>query len=497
MSMVVIAVISIGFFSLFTALVSSSVVAKQRAVAGTLATNQMEYLRSLPYDSLAVSGGSIIASSYIPAVITKKVNGTAYTISTSVSYVDDAFDGCGPYPNLDTKKKYCRNFSAPGNSGGNNALSDTNPADYKVAHIVVKNPGGTYLATADTQVAARVAETASTTGALFINVTDPGGNAVSGATVQVKDTTLSPIVIVSDETDNNGMAIFYGLPPDTGQDYIVSISKPGYSSVASIAPSGSLQPTYANQKILTQQSSYLALVIAPMRQDSLIIETTDTSGVPLANAKVYVKGGYKKYTATTDTTYYFDTLSPSDTRPVTDASGVATVSNLPPINSYFFCGTNGGQSCTVNGATYYLAAAIPYGGSNSLAPITIPLATDSTAATFDFGGVLYGQKVRLLLTPNSGFPRVFDTNPNAISLADNLQSVKVVLSGYNLSSAKATLTKDGVTYTDNNCVGSTTQLTCNYNLNGITAGDIQVTVQNASGTLTLPITPLGGIHVGS
>lgn len=71
-SMTVIGVMSVGFFSLFTALVNSSTLAKQRSVGGTLANNQMEYLRSLPYDSLAVSGGSIISSSYIPATTTKK-----------------------------------------------------------------------------------------------------------------------------------------------------------------------------------------------------------------------------------------------------------------------------------------------------------------------------------------------------------------------------------------------------------------------------------------
>lgn len=494
-SMTVIGVMSIGFFSLFTALVSSSTLAKQRSVGSTLANNQMEYLRSLPYDSLAVSGGSIISSSYIPATTTKKINGINYTITTSISYVDDAYDGCGPYPNLDLKKKYCRNFSSPGNSAGNNQLNDTNPGDYKLAHVVVKNLGDTRLAVMDTHIAARVAETASTTGALFITVTDSAGNGVSEATVKVTNTTITPAVSVSDSTDANGIAIFYGLPPDSGLDYMIEAQKTGYSSIQSIRPSGSLQPTYSSQKILSQQSSYLALVIAPTDTNSLIIETTNTSGAPLGNVRVQVKGGYKKYTTLSDTSYYFDNYLPVDSRILTDANGMARLTSLPPINSYFFCGTNGAGGCAVGGTAYYLAAAVPYGGTNSLSPITIPLGDQPNPVKFPYDGSEYIQKVRLILTNSSSFPRVFSMNPDTINLSDNLQNVKVVFTGANLTNANATLTQNGTTYSDNSCVGSATQLTCNYDLNGVTAGYVQVTIQNANGTLVLPTIPLGGFRV--
>lgn len=87
-------------------------------------------------------------------------------------------------------------------------MNDTNPGDYKLAHVVVKNLGDTRLAVMDTHIAARVAETASTTGALFITVTDSAGNGVSEATVKVTNTTITPAVSVSDSTDANGIAIF-------------------------------------------------------------------------------------------------------------------------------------------------------------------------------------------------------------------------------------------------------------------------------------------------
>ena len=325
------ALIAIGIFGLFVTLVNSSVAAKQMAVGTTLATNQMEYLKSLPYDSLAIQGGSIYSTNPLPASVNQTVDGMVYTVKTSISYVDDAYDGCANYPSQELKETYCRNYPPP--VGAPNP--DTNPQDYKIAHVEVYNVSNTKRAQVDTQISSRVSETNSTTGALFISIIDKDGNPISGATVQVANTTLTPVISLSDSTDSNGIAIFYGLPPDTsGYDYQITASKTGYSTLATIKPAGPLQPNYSSQNILTQQSSYLTLTIKPQGQYSLLAETTDTSGNPLAGVRVYTKGGYKKYTSSADTQYYFDNMSPSDTRPTTDGAGIATFSNLVPANIY-------------------------------------------------------------------------------------------------------------------------------------------------------------------
>src|SRR5581483_2179544 len=93
--------------------------------------------------------------------------------------------------------------------------TDNNPGDYKDVSVTVKNKSGLQLAAVDTHIAALVAETASSTGALFVNVVDGSGNPVTGATVQVTNSSLSPAVNVSDTTDENGIVIFYDLPPST------------------------------------------------------------------------------------------------------------------------------------------------------------------------------------------------------------------------------------------------------------------------------------------
>ncbi len=500
----IISILSLAAFDLFTSLLHSAIVEQRQAVASTLATNQMEYLKSLPYDNLAVTGGAIYATTTIPASFTKTIEGDKYTVTTSIDYADDAYDGCGSYPTQALKQQYCRNYPPP--SGAPSV--DSNPADYKDVHVAVTDTTGDTLASLDTQIAALVAETASNTGALFVKVIDDSGDPISGATVTATNSSVSPAVNVSDTTDENGLVIFYDLPPSTsGYNYKISASNTGYSSLTTIAPSGSLQPTYSSQNLIAQSSSYVTLTLKPEGQNSLVIETTNTSGSPLPSAKIYVKGGYKKYTATSDTTYYYDTLSPTDTRPVTDSNGLAALTNLVP-GSYIFCGDAGATSCSVGGTTYYLAAAVPYGGVNPLQPIVVPdyNPDNPPATTFAYNSVNYLQKVRLMLTTSSTFPRVGSLSPYDGSLSSGtLANFAFSLTGTNLPctsnasscSTHVSFLQGSNTFTAS-CTGSSagTQVNCTVNLASATAGNTQLVVTVGSNTLTLPATPLlGGIIV--
>jgi len=502
-TMTIFAVIAISFFSLFVSLVRSTIIAKRQAVATSLATNQMEYLKSLPYDSLAVAGGSIYTASPLPATKTQTLNGVKYVITTSINYIDDAYDGCASYPNLTLKQLYCRNYPPPAGS----PAVDTNPQDYKIVHVTVTDRTGSRLAQVDTEISSSVAETASTTGALFVSIIDNNGNKVSGANVSVTNTALIPNVNVAETTDVNGPAIFYGLPPDSGTDYQITASKTAYSTLSTIVASGSLQPTYPSQKILTQQSSYVTMTLKQQGVNSLVVETTDTSGSALSSVKVYIKGGYKKYTLTSDTSYYFDNMVPSDTRPTTDASGLATLQNLVP-GAYVFCGDTGATNCKIGNTTYYLAAAVPYGGSNPFNPINVPTydATNPPSTTFSYGGTAYLQKVRLMLTTNSSFPRVAAINPSNISLTGGtIANFPFTVTGNNLPctsnpaicSTAVKFLQGSNTYTAS-CTGASggTQLSCTANLSTATVGNTQMVVISGGNTLTLPASPLiGGLVV--
>lgn len=496
-------IIALSFLYLFTSLVSSTIVTKRKAQSLALATNQMEYLRSLPYNNLAVAGGSIVTSNPIPAAKTTNVNGVTYTIRTNIEYVDDAFDGCGSYPTQELKQQYCRNYPAP--SGA--PATDQNPADYKLARVTVKDPKNNTLAEIDTQIAARVAETASTTGALFVNVIDSNGNPVTGASVRVTNSTSTPNVDVSDSSDNNGLVTFYGLPVDTnGYDYIVTASKINYSSLATISPSGSLQPNYISQQIFTQLSSFVTLPIKLQGANSLLLETTNASGTVLPNAKIYMKGGYKKYNATTDTSYYFDNLTP-DSRPTTDANGLVGLQNLVP-GSYYACGDNGATGCLVGSTTYYLAAAVPYLGAESFSPINVPIFDPAVlpTTTFAFNSLNYIQKVRLMLTTSSTMPRITTMAPYEISQSSSaLSSYGFAVTGVNLPCSATAgscatvieIIQGGINRTAS-CTGSAAglQLDCVVDVSGFSQGTVGMNITANGQTLSIPSSPhLGVLNV--
>ncbi len=500
--MAVLSMIAGSVLLLYSALVSGTITSKRRAVALGLATNQMEYLKSLPYNNLAIAGGSIPAANPLPASSTQTLDNVDYTVRSDINYIDDAFDGCANYPSQQLKELYCRNYPPP------SSTVDSNPADYKVIHVAVYDKNNAKLADVDTQVAARVAETASTTGALFVKVIDGDGNNVDGASVHVTNSTTAPALDVTDSTDSNGVAIFYGLTPDTnGYDYVINASKSNYSSLSTIGPSGVLQATYQSQQVFTQQSSFSTLTIKPQSANSLVLETTDTSGSPIGNAKVYLKGGYKKYTDSADTSYYYDTMTPSDTRPQTNGGGIATVSNLVP-GAYVACGDSGSTSCTIGGTTYYLAAAVPYGGTNAFGSIVVPTydPLSPPTTTFSEGGVNYLQKARLLLTTQSSHPRISSLEPREASLStSNMGAFDFVITGHNLpcnavaaSCATSVKFTQGATNYPASCVGDASglQLNCTANMTGASVGLLPMSVTANGFTFNLPGSPLqGGMNV--
>jgi hypothetical protein len=318
---------------------------------------------------------------------------------------------------------------------------------------------------------------------------------------------MSPVIDMSDSTDVNGTAIFYDLKPDSNNyDFVVSASATDYSSLSTIYPSGSLQPNYPNQKIFTQQPSFLTLTIMPKGPNSIIVEATDPSGNIIANAKIYAKGGYKKYTATTDTSYYYDNYAPSDVRPTTDSNGLAAISGLDP-GAYIFCGDNGYTNCKVGSTTYYLAAAVPYSGVNSFNPVQVPtyLASSPPAVTFPYSGNNYLQKVRLILTTNSNYPRIINLAPYEASLSGgSLNAFVFQVNGNNLpcnsnpSSCSTTIKLlQGSSIFTASCSGSSAglQLNCTVDISGVVVGNTQLQISANGYTLTMPSGLLGGINV--
>ena len=102
-----------AFVPLFVFVAEASQANRARLVATKLASNQVEYIRSLPYHSIGTVGGN--PEGDVDRVQTHSVGNTTYTITTDVWWVDDPSD--------------------------NVAGVDLIPYDYKRVRVVVTAPG--------------------------------------------------------------------------------------------------------------------------------------------------------------------------------------------------------------------------------------------------------------------------------------------------------------------------------------------------------------------
>lgn len=182
---------------------------KAKAGATAVAENQMEYVRSIPYDTVGTVGG--IPAGEIPQNATTTLNNIQYAVRTFVEYVDDPADGTG---GADT-----------------NAIT----TDYKRIKVAVTyNVRGT-LREVDmvTNYAPPSIETSTNGGTLKIVVVNAIGTPVPGATVHVVNASSSPTVDLTTFTDATGIVLLGGAATST--EYQVYISKTGYSAAQTYA----------------------------------------------------------------------------------------------------------------------------------------------------------------------------------------------------------------------------------------------------------------------
>ncbi len=219
-----------------------------RAEQGALsiATEEIEYIRSLPYDDVATFGG--IPAGSIPQSESVELNGITYTKRVFVQYIDAPEDGSG--------------------------INDENDivADYKRVRVGVswETRGKEYETTLVTNVAPLGIETIVGGGTLQIQVFDALVTPVAGATVRVTNASTSPAIDVTTETGDDGLVFFPGAPTASG--YSVVVSKEGYSSAQTYAVSaGNTSPDPGFVTVAEGQTSSLSFAID--RLSSMAIRT--------------------------------------------------------------------------------------------------------------------------------------------------------------------------------------------------------------------------------
>jgi len=237
-------------------LISSS--AKAKAGATAVASTQMEYIRSLTYTSVGTVGG--IPAGPIVQYATTTLNGVSYGVRTLVQYVDDSKDGSG--------------------SGDTNGIT----TDYKRVRVTT-----TYMFRNEEREVAIVSnvappslETITNGGTLRVNVVDAGGLAVSGASVRIENSSLTPTVDVTTFSDLTGAVALPGAPTSTA--YRIIATKDGFSTAMTYARDATNQNptpgylTVAKNQTTTGTFAIDALAALTFRTFSPIrtASTTDT-----------------------------------------------------------------------------------------------------------------------------------------------------------------------------------------------------------------------------
>ncbi len=190
-----------GAFQLSIELVSNN---KARIGAAALAQEQMEYIRSLAYDNMAVVGG--IPAGTVPQTETVSFNGVSYTRRTLIRYLDDAGDGL--------------------------AGADTNniTADSKEVKVAVSwnTANGAHTLTLVSRASPPGVEQAVPGGTLSISVRSASLAPIAGAEVHIVNQTTIPAVDVTSYSDADGYTSFIGAPAASG--YEITVTKSGYST---------------------------------------------------------------------------------------------------------------------------------------------------------------------------------------------------------------------------------------------------------------------------
>jgi competence protein ComGC len=402
--------------------------AKARNIGVALANEQVEYLRDLPYDSIKTQLGAIYPPGLIPDTQVAVRGGYTFTMMTEVIYVDDPYDG---------------------NSSGTIAgkPKDLNPADYKRAEVsIYLKSSGQLVAQLTTDIAAKVAETASNTGVISVKVIDASGNPITNANVHIFNANPSPNVDIQTTTDNQGLVVIPNLPLDSTNAYQITASLAGYSTDQTIAdPPGAQTAVELNLNVLLQQVTTVTMAID--RTSTLNVHVVNTSGTAMPSLPVTISGA--KQIKLSPTVLKYSAVSS------TDSSGNIALPGME-WDSYSYSLQAG----------YYLVSVQPYAPS-ILSPNT-------------------SQTVNLVVSTSSSAPTISAATP--ISGATGTTPVSIKLTGTNLNgSASVSLKHAGqpdITGTSVTSSSGNTVLNFNVDLTAATTGAWDIVVTTSGGGVT-------------
>lgn len=258
--------VTLGVYEAFTTTLRVVQSTRTITIATTLANEQLEIIRNLPYDDVGVVSG--IPNGVIPGVQTLVRDGVSFEVTTVIRNIDDPFDGqIGNIPN------------------------DLSPADYRLVELTIACDTCTNFSPLSftSYVGPRGLETSSTNGALFIQVFNADGVPIQGVDVHVENNQVIPSISIDETTNNNGYLQIVDAPPGV-EAYEITVSKPGYSNDRTYTTGdvANPNPVKPHSTVLAQQLSELSFTID--ETSDVNISSISDLCVPIANADFDLTG---------------------------------------------------------------------------------------------------------------------------------------------------------------------------------------------------------------
>jgi len=233
--------------------------------AATIANEQFEIIRNLPYVDVGIVGG--LPSGKIPHTKTVVVGSASYEVTTIIRNIDDPFDGViGGDPN------------------------DLSPADNKLIEVQVSCINCKFEPlTFTSRVAPKSLETTGNNGALFIQVFNANGEPVQGADIHIENNKATTTIVIDEVSDANGMLQIVDAPPGN-EAYEISVTKDGYSSAQTyeIGDPQNPVPDTPHANVVTGQVTQVSFAIDELSDVS--VSTKSPTCAPISNGSFSMKG---------------------------------------------------------------------------------------------------------------------------------------------------------------------------------------------------------------
>jgi len=234
-------IIALGVYGAFRLSVKVVHQSKARITAIMLANERIEEVRNLPYNDIGTVGG--IPSGDIPQTENVVKNGVVFTVKTTISYVDDPFDGTAP--------------------------DDSVPNDYKRVKVKVFWSGlfeGEVVSITD--VAPKGLESTVGGGNLLVSVFDALGNPISQADIHIVNNNVDPQIDVVYQSNDNGQYLVAGAPTST-ESYEITVSKSGYSTDRTYGKDEVVNPLNPHATVLEGQLTQISFSIDKLSKFSI------------------------------------------------------------------------------------------------------------------------------------------------------------------------------------------------------------------------------------